>query len=456
MTRIPFFKYLEGEGLSFGLSRELIEEIASRTGSGAGCAGLLDDPALAAIGVGPTHLLRIRRAWRRWQARAANPPQENKKAADVAAATLKRGRLRFHLKRPGDPRLEDLAGLAEHSEGCDEIPAHRWYAADRGVRDGLLWIEVIPPEGGPDPLADKIVLRSIAERSERRAIQTAADALYSLLSRPPISAPVAGVVSDGRRAWIHAVDGQSAEFGSRDLDGLYAWLKQREIEHVGVARITGRGSLSEIIQRLSREGLSVEPVREAGLMKQAKRLGGAIKPAAAEVCAQRHKNPLTGYADLEADELGLGEYLDQVDAERLRGALDDVRQVAEWERRHGKTRAPVARGLGTSPIVKELADLRPGMQLTGTVANLTNFGAFVELGLPVQGLIHLSELSGKFIKHPSEVVQVGDRVRVRVLALDLGKQRISLSLREDVDTGRRRPKDKRAQAIRDLDKLFKK
>jgi len=453
MTSVPFFKYLEAEGLSFGISRELIEKIAARTRQGAGCAELLDDPSLAAAGVGPVHLLRIRRAWRRYQARAASPPQMNKKAADA----LRRGRLRFHLKRPDDPRLEDLAGLAEHSEGCDEIPAHRWYAADRGVRDGLLWIEVIPPDGESDPSVDKIVLHSIAERSERQAIQTAADALYSLLSRPPISAPVAGVVSDTKRTWVHVVDGESAEFGFRDLDGLCAWLDRRDIEHAGVARISGRGSLSEIIQRLSQKGLSVEPVRQAGLMKQAKKISGSIKPAAAEICARRHRDPLSGYADLDADELGLGEYLDQVDARRLHGALTDVRQVAEWERKHGKTKAPVARGVGASPMVKELADLRPGMQLTGTVANLTNFGAFVELGLSAQGLIHLSELSEKFVRHPSEVVQVGDRVRVRVLEVDLKKQRISLSLREGRDGGLRRgPKDKRAEAIRDLDKLFKK
>ena len=452
---MTFFKYLDGEGLSFGISRELIDTIAGRTHNGAGCAELLDDPALSAAGVGPTHILRIRRAWRRFWARAANPPQKNGKAA----ATLKRGRLRFHLKRPDDPRLEDLAGLAEHSEGCDEIPAHRWYAADRGVRDGLLWIEVIPPEGEHDPSVDKIVLRAIAERSERRAIQTAADALYALLSRPPLPDPVAGIVSDGKRTWVQVVDGEGAEFGFRDLDGLCAWLERREVEHAGVARVSGRGSVSEIIQRLSAQGIVVEPVREAGLMKQAKKTGGFIKRAAAEVAARRLKDPLTGYAGLEADELGLGEYLDQVNSDRLRGALADVRQVAEWEREHGKTKAPVARGVGTSPMVKHLEDLRPGMQLTGTVANLTNFGAFVELGLSAQGLVHLSELSEEFVKHPSEVVQVGDRVRVRVVAVDLKKQRISLTLREDRDTSRRgpgKPGDRRAEAIRDLDKLFKK
>jgi predicted RNA-binding protein with RPS1 domain len=491
MLRAPFFRYLEGAGISFGLSRELIDFITKKTRLGIGCAELLDDPVLSTAGVGPTHLLRIRRAYRRYQAQeepaaerwaerhapeGERTPALTNAFAAMVSATLKRGRLRFRARRPGDPRMQELAALAEHTEGCDEIPAHRWYAADRGVRDGLLWVEVVPPEGEaerslykeatPELIDDlnrsvaKPVLLAIADRSERRAIQTAADALHSLLSRPPVAAPVAGAVSDGQRTWTHALggdlDGESADFGFRDLDGLHAWLNDREIEHVGVTRISGRGSMAEIIWRLSNAGLSVEPVREAGLMKQAKQIGGPIKPAAAEVTARRLRDPLEGYRGLDADELGLGEYLDQVNADRLRGALADVRAVAEWERKHAKKPAPVARGMGAGPMVKQLSDLRPGMQLTGLVANLTDFGAFVELGLSTQGLIHLSELSERFVEHPGEVVQVGDRVRVRVIAVDTKKQRISLTLREDREATRRGPSDKRVKAIRDLDKLFEK
>ena len=73
--------------------------------------------------------------------------------------------------------------------------------------------------------------------------------------------------------------------------------------------------------------------------------------------------------------MGLGEYLDQVDPDRLRRALEDVREVVEWERAQGKTTAAVARGITTSPMVRNLSDLKVGMQLFGTVANLTNFGA---------------------------------------------------------------------------------
>jgi uncharacterized protein len=109
-----------------------------------------------------------------------------------------------------------------------------------------------------------------------------------------------------------------------------------------------------------------------------------------------------------------------------------------------------------SPMVKGLADLRPGMELTGSVANLTHFGAFVELGLATQGLVHLSELSDQFIKHPSEVVAVGDRVRVRVLEVDQKKNRISLSMRSESKQGGLKPRDQRGAALSDLDKLFKK
>jgi len=159
---------------------------------------------------------------------------------------------------------------------------------------------------------------------------------------------------------------------------------------------------------------------------------------------------------LEPDQLGLGEYLDQVDPEQLRSSLQDVRDVVIWERSQGKTSGPVARGVSLNLMVKELSDLRPGMEMTGLVANLTHFGAFVELGLSIQGMIHLSELSDTFIKHPSEKVQVGDRVRVRILEVDLNKRRLSLSMRKGREGSRMKARDKRVASLKALDGLFKK
>ncbi|MBQ7320132.1 MAG: RNA-binding transcriptional accessory protein [Clostridia bacterium] len=79
--------------------------------------------------------------------------------------------------------------------------------------------------------------------------------------------------------------------------------------------------------------------------------------------------------------------------------------------------------------VMELEDLKPDMILKGTVRNVIDFGAFVDIGVHQDGLVHISELSNRFVKHPSEVVSVGDVVQVRVLAVDVKKKRISLSMK---------------------------
>lgn len=79
--------------------------------------------------------------------------------------------------------------------------------------------------------------------------------------------------------------------------------------------------------------------------------------------------------------------------------------------------------------VLDIADLQAGMQLKGTVRNVVDFGAFVDIGVHQDGLVHVSQLTDRFIRHPSEVVQVGDVVDVTVLEVDVKKQRISLTMK---------------------------
>ena len=79
--------------------------------------------------------------------------------------------------------------------------------------------------------------------------------------------------------------------------------------------------------------------------------------------------------------------------------------------------------------VMGLDDLKPGMELTGTVRNVIDFGAFVDLGVHQDGLVHVSQISDKFIKHPREVLKVGDIVRVKVLNVDTAKKRIALTMK---------------------------
>ena len=80
--------------------------------------------------------------------------------------------------------------------------------------------------------------------------------------------------------------------------------------------------------------------------------------------------------------------------------------------------------------VLELKDLKPGMVLTGTVRNVIDFGVFVDIGVHQDGLVHISKVCNKFIKHPSEVVSVGDVVKVAVLEVDEKRKRISLTMRD--------------------------
>lgn len=79
--------------------------------------------------------------------------------------------------------------------------------------------------------------------------------------------------------------------------------------------------------------------------------------------------------------------------------------------------------------VLDMKDLKEGMILKGTVRNVIDFGAFVDIGVHQDGLVHISEISEKYIKHPLEAVSVGDVVEVRVLGVDLKKKRISLSMK---------------------------
>lgn len=80
--------------------------------------------------------------------------------------------------------------------------------------------------------------------------------------------------------------------------------------------------------------------------------------------------------------------------------------------------------------VLDFNDLKPGMQLKGTVRNVIDFGVFVDIGVHQDGLVHISEICDKFIKHPSEVLSVGDIVDVTVLSVDEKKKRIGLSIKQ--------------------------
>ena len=117
-----------------------------------------------------------------------------------------------------------------------------------------------------------------------------------------------------------------------------------------------------------------------------------------------------------AKELGIGEI-----------TLRDI--VKELEKPGRDPREEMPKPILRSDVM-EMEDLKPGMILKGTVRNVIDFGAFIDIGVHQDGLVHISELSSKkFVKHPLEVVQVGEIVDVKVLGVDLKKKRISLSMK---------------------------
>ena len=79
--------------------------------------------------------------------------------------------------------------------------------------------------------------------------------------------------------------------------------------------------------------------------------------------------------------------------------------------------------------VEKITDLKPGMQLEGVVTNVAAFGAFVDIGVHQDGLVHISELSDRFVKDPREVVNAGDVVKVRVRSVDVARKRIGLTMK---------------------------
>ena len=106
--------------------------------------------------------------------------------------------------------------------------------------------------------------------------------------------------------------------------------------------------------------------------------------------------------------------------------LEDI--VKELEKPARDPREDMPKPILRSDVL-EMKDLTPGMVLKGTVRNVIDFGAFVDIGVHQDGLVHISQMSDKYIKHPLEVVSVGDIVEVKVMSVDLKKQRIQLTMK---------------------------
>jgi len=131
--------------------------------------------------------------------------------------------------------------------------------------------------------------------------------------------------------------------------------------------------------------------------------------------------------------------------------LPTVRDIFAELEKPGRDPRPGFKTAAFADGVEDIKDLKPGMMLEGTVTNVAAFGAFVDVGVHQDGLVHVSQLADKFVKDPHEVVKAGDIVRVRVTEVDIARKRIGLSMRKEGGAqahgagGARGPKDRPAQ-----------
>ena len=146
---------------------------------------------------------------------------------------------------------------------------------------------------------------------------------------------------------------------------------------------------------------------------------------------------LMGYApaDLKNEKLGelknkVSAYGEEKAAEELGIGVPTLRDVVSELMKPGRdVRDDLPKPILRTDVL-EMKDLKSGMILSGTVRNVIDFGAFVDIGVHQDGLVHISEIADKFLKHPSEVLSVGDVVKVIVLSVDEKKKRISLSIKQ--------------------------
>ncbi|UFM63822.1 RNA-binding transcriptional accessory protein [Paracoccus sp. MA] len=111
--------------------------------------------------------------------------------------------------------------------------------------------------------------------------------------------------------------------------------------------------------------------------------------------------------------------------------LPTIRDILSELEKPGRDPRPSFVTASFAEGVEDIKDLRPGMALEGTVTNVAAFGAFVDIGVHQDGLVHISQLADRFVKDPNEVVKVGDVVRVRVTEVDVARKRIGLTMRKD-------------------------
>ena len=175
------------------------------------------------------------------------------------------------------------------------------------------------------------------------------------------------------------------------------------------------------------------------------------------VLGERMMVPRSHWMRVDPLALGLAEYQLELNGDTLRQSFADMQVLAragigseDLQARASAPARPKARATSQTlnPLVKGVDDLRPGMELDALVTNITQFGAFLNVGLSHEGLVHVSELADHFVSDPNDIVTIGQQVKAHVLGVDRARRRISLSLRTD-----RRNQARQEPQVKHLDRI---
>ncbi|MCK5665922.1 MAG: S1 RNA-binding domain-containing protein, partial [Thiotrichaceae bacterium] len=125
--------------------------------------------------------------------------------------------------------------------------------------------------------------------------------------------------------------------------------------------------------------------------------------------------------------------------------LPTVTDILQELEKPGRDPRPEYKSVTFKAGIEKITDLKEGMTLEGVVTNVANFGAFVDIGVHQDGLVHISHLADVFVKDPREVVKTGDMVKVKVLEVDVGRKRIALSMKKEAPVESNSGKSDKAQ-----------
>ncbi|MDX5595537.1 Tex family protein [Pseudovibrio sp. SPO723] len=125
--------------------------------------------------------------------------------------------------------------------------------------------------------------------------------------------------------------------------------------------------------------------------------------------------------------------------------LPTVKDIFSELEKPGRDPRPEFKTASLQDGVETISDLRPGMMLEGTVTNVTNFGAFVDIGVHQDGLVHVSQLADRFVDDPHQVVKAGDIVKVRVVEVDVARKRIGLTMKKDSSEAREQVRERQSR-----------